>query len=318
MQDAGACAAVCGCFRAFKGFAKGNGVFMFSMTGYGKGEYKKEGIEMTVEVKTVNNRYLDISVKSPKVFNAYEEVIRSVVRKKLTRGHADIFINFIDKREKAKSLYVDLPAAKSWADAAEKLKNAFPSLQDDFTLTSLMKSSDVVRQEEAQGADEELISALVSALEAALDRLNEMRLKEGKKLEEDMLSRMNTIEGLVANIYERAPLVAEEYRRRLEERMKEVLPGVNVDEGRILTEAAVFADKSNIDEELTRLRSHIGQFRSICKEERVGRKLDFLVQEFNREANTICSKSNDLSVTGSGLALKNEIEKVREQVQNVE
>ncbi len=291
---------------------------MFSMTGYGKGEYKKEGVEMTVEIKTVNNRYLDISVKGPKIFNAYEEAIRSLVRKKLTRGHADIFINFVDKRERQKSLYVDVAAAKSWAEAAGVLKGSFPALTDDFTLTALMKCADVVRQEETQGADEELICALEGAVNAALDNLNAMRLKEGKKLAEDMLARMDTVETLVNGIADRAPLVAEEYRAKLEERIKEILSGVNVDEGRLLTEAAVFADRANIDEELTRLRSHIGQFRSICKEERVGRKLDFLVQEFNREANTVCSKSNDLAVTSAGLALKNEIEKVREQVQNIE
>ena len=130
---------------------------MFSMTGYGKGEYKAEGIDMTVEIKTVNNRYLDISVKSPKIFNAYEEVIRSAVRKKLTRGHADIYINLVDKREKPKNLYVDMPAAKSWAEAAETLKKQFPALNDDFTLNALMKCADVVRQEEVQGADEALV-----------------------------------------------------------------------------------------------------------------------------------------------------------------
>ncbi len=291
---------------------------MFSMTGYGKGEYKAEGIDMTVEIKTVNNRYLDIAVKSPRIFNAYEEVIRTAVRKKLTRGHADIYINLIDKREKAKDLYVDLPAAESWAGAAAILRERFPRLTDDFTLNALIKCPDVVRQEEVSSADEALVSALVSALDAALDNLNAMRLKEGKKLAEDMLSRMDAIEKLVGDISARAPAVAAEYRRRLEERMQEILSGVDLDEGRLLTEVAVFADKSNIDEELTRLRSHIAQFRSICREERVGRKLDFLVQEFNREANTVCSKSNDLAVTNCGLALKNEIEKVREQIQNVE
>ncbi len=291
---------------------------MFSMTGYGKGEYKQDGIEMTVEIKTVNNRYLDISVKSPKILNAYEEVIRSAVRRKMTRGHADIFINLVDKREKPKNLYIDAPSAKSWFKAAARLREMFPSLADDFTLSSLMKSPDVVRQEEAQGADEALIAALNAALDGALDSLNAMRLKEGKKLEEDMLARMEEIEKLVGAIAARAPFVAAEYAKRLEERIKELLSDVKYDEARLLTEVAVFTDKSNIDEELTRLRSHIAQFRSICKEERVGRKLDFLVQEFNREANTVCSKSNDLSVTNSGLALKNEIEKVREQVQNVE
>ena len=145
-----------------------------------------------------------------------------------------------------------------------------------------------------------------------------MRAKEGEKLASDMLSRMEEIERLVKTVGERAPLVAEGYRTKLSDRIREALSGVDFDESRLLTEAAVFADKSNIDEELTRLASHIAQFRSICGEERVGRKLDFLVQEFNREANTICSKSNDLAITNAALALKNEIEKVREQVQNVE
>ncbi len=291
---------------------------MYSMTGYGKGEYKEGGIELTVEIKTVNNRYLDISVKSPKIFTAYEEAIRSQVREKLSRGHADIFIAFVDKREKAKQLFVDENAAKAYYDAALRLKTLFPTLADDFTVTSLMKSADVVRQEEAQGADDALLNALSSALGIALDNLNAMRLKEGKKLADDMLSRMETIEKLVNGIKARAPLVAENYRKKMGERMKEVLSGVDYDETRLLTEVAVFADKSNIDEELTRLFSHIAQFRSICKEERVGRKLDFLVQEFNRESNTICSKSNDIEVTNTGLALKNEIEKIREQVQNIE
>ena len=248
---------------------------MFSMTGYGKGEYKQGGIELTVEIKTVNNRYLDISVKSPKIFNAYEEAIRAQVREKLTRGHADLFINFVDKREKAKELYVDVAAAKGYYDAALKLKTLFPLLADDFTLTTLLKSPDVVRQEDVQGADEALLAALHSALCTALENLNVMRRKEGEKLAQDMLSRMDEVERLVGIVKERAPLVSETYRNKLSERMKEVLSGVDFDETRLLTEVAVFADKSNIDEELTRLTSHISQFRSICKEERVDRELDF-------------------------------------------
>lgn len=291
---------------------------MFSMTGFGKGEYKADGIELSVEIKTVNNRYLDVAIKCPKIFNAYEETIRSLIREKITRGHMDVFVNYIDKRDKPKTLYVDAGAAAGYYAAARKLAEQFPDLENDFTLTSLMRSPDVVRQEEIQGADEALLSALKTALTAALDRLNEMRLKEGKKLADDMLSRMNVVEKLVDDIRTRAPLVSAQYKTKLEERMKEILNGADIDESRLLTEVAVFVDKSNIDEELTRLSSHIVQFRGICREERVGRKLDFLVQEFNRECNTICSKSNDLKVTDCGLALKNEIEKIREQVQNVE
>ena len=291
---------------------------MFSMTGFGKGEYKADGIEISVEVKTVNNRYLDVAIKSPKIFNAYEEIIRSAVRERITRGHLDVFVNYIDKRERPKSLYVDAGAASGYCAAAKKLKDLFPGLADDFTLTALMRSPDVVRQEETQGADEALLNALQAALCKALDNLNAMRKKEGEKLSDDMLSRMDAVEKLVDEISARAPLVSAQYKSKLEERMKEILNGAAYDEARLLTEVAVFTDKANLDEELTRLRSHIAQFRNICKEERVGRKLDFLVQEFNRECNTVCSKSNDLKVTDCGLALKNEIEKIREQVQNVE
>ena len=291
---------------------------MFSMTGFDKGEYKADGIEISVEVKTVNNRYLDVAIKSPKIFNAYEEIIRSAVRERITRGHLDVFVNYIDKRERPKSLYVDAGAASGYCAAAKKLKDLFPGLADDFTLTALMRSPDVVRQEETQGADEALLNALQAALCKALDNLNAMRKKEGEKLSDDMLSRMDAVEKLVDEISARAPLVAAQYKSKLEERMKEILNGAAYDEARLLTEVAVFTDKANIDEELTRLRSHIAQFRNICREERVGRKLDFLVQEFNRECNTVCSKSNDLKVTDCGLALKNEIEKIREQVQNVE
>ena len=291
---------------------------MFSMTGFGKGEYKADGIEISVEVKTVNNRYLDVAIKSPKIFNAYEEIIHSAVRERITRGHLDVFVNYIDKRERPKSLYVDAGAASGYCAAAKKLKDLFPGLADDFTLTALMRSPDVVRQEETQGADEALLNALQAALCKALDNLNAMRKKEGEKLSDDMLSRMDAVEKLVDEISARAPLVAAQYKSKLEERMKEILNGAAYDEARLLTEVAVFTDKANIDEELTRLRSHIAQFRNICREERVGRKLDFLVQEFNRECNTVCSKSNDLKVTDCGLALKNEIEKIREQVQNVE
>ena len=291
---------------------------MFSMTGYGKGEYKEGGIELTVEIKTVNNRYLDVSVKSPKSFNCYEETVRSLVRGSLSRGHADVFIGFTDRRERALRLAVDENAARAYVEAARRVKALFPDIPDDFTLTALLRSGDVLRAEEEGGEDEQVGQALAAAVSAALEKLNAMRAVEGEKLAADMLARMDTIEGLVANIAARAPLVAEHYRTKLTERMREVLAGVPVDEARILSEAAVFADKCNIDEELTRLRSHISQFRSICREARVGRKLDFLVQEFNREANTICSKSNDIAVTNAALALKNEIEKIREQVQNVE
>ena len=291
---------------------------MLSMTGYGKGEYAEGGLELTSEIKTVNNRYLDVSVKAPRIFAAYEDVIRSTVRKKLTRGHADLFISFKDKRERETSLAPDLNLAASYVSAAKALKEAFPDLVDDVTLSSVLRYPEVLKQEDTITLDEEMTKALDIALNIALDKLNEMRLVEGEKLKADMLSRVDTIETLVEKISQRAPLVAEEYREKLTARVKEYLADTKIEESRLLTEVAVFTDKSNIDEELTRLRSHIEQFRSIASEGIVGRKLDFLVQEFNREANTTCSKSNDVEITRAGLLLKNEIEKIREQVQNLE
>ena len=291
---------------------------MYSMTGFGRGEYKEGGVELTVEIKTVNNRYLDAAIKAPRIFAAYEENIRGIIREKLTRGHADVFISFSDKREREKILNLDENAARSYVCAAQKVAALFPQLSNDLTVTSVLRYPDVLKSEDAAAADDVLIAAMVEALKSALEKLNAMRYVEGEKLKTDMLSRMDTIQKLVAEVEVRAPLVAEGYRTKLEAKMKKILESVEVDEARLLTEAAIFADKSNIDEELTRLHSHISQFREICKEELVGRKLDFLVQEFNRETNTICSKSNDIEITRLGLALKNEIEKVREQVQNVE
>ncbi len=291
---------------------------MLSMTGYGRGEYREGGIELTVEIKTVNNRYLDVGVKCPRIFIAFEDVIRKIVREKLTRGHADVFISFSDKRETKRTVYLDEGTANAYAEAARRVRELFPDAADDFSVTGILRFPDVIKTEDTASADEETVSALKCALSAALVKLNEMRGTEGEKLKTDMLSRMDTIETLVLDVEKRAPLVAEGYRTKMEAKLKKILEGVEVDEGRLLTEAALFSDKSNIDEELTRLHSHISQFRAICGEELVGRKLDFLVQEFNRETNTICSKSNDLEITRLGLALKNEIEKVREQVQNVE
>ena len=291
---------------------------MLSMTGYGKGTYDNDGVELTCEIKTVNNRYLDVAMKSPRIFSSLEDTVRSLVKEKLTRGHADVFITLKDKREKQTSMNVDIALARSYVEAALSLKAEFPYLEDDVTLSSVLRYPEVLKQEESVELDETLIQALKAALSSALENLNQMRLKEGQKLKADMLSRMDEIARVVEEISVRAPEISKNYKDKLTARVKEYLDGAQIEESRLLTEVAVFTDKSNIDEELTRLRSHIEQFKSICEEGVVGRKLDFLVQEFNREANTTCSKSNDVTITRLGLALKNEIEKVREQVQNVE
>ena len=287
------------------------------MTGYGKGVCAEEGVELTAEVKSVNNRYLDLAIKSPRIFLAQEERIRAIAREHISRGHVDIFISYTDKREKEKSYYVDLSVARAYQQAAMQLKAALPGVADDTTLSFYLRLPDVVRTEESSAADEVLEKLLERALHEALSSLSAMREKEGERLKGDLLSRMQVIERLTEAIAARAPHVAEEYRKKLTERIEEYLAG-KVDEARILTEAAVFADKCSIDEELTRLRSHIKAFREICALAQVGRKLDFLVQEFNRECNTICSKSSDKEITANALQMKNEIEKVREQIQNLE
>lgn len=288
------------------------------MTGYGRGEYKDGGVELCVEVKTVNNRYLDVAVRAPRIFTAFEDVIRSAVREKLTRGHADVFVSFSDKRRKERTIYLDEGAAQAYAEAARKIHSLFPDAENDFSVTNILRFPDVISQDEVSSADEECLNALKTALSSALDNLNAMRSAEGEKLEKDMLSRVDVIDGDVKEIEKRAPAVVENYKSKLDAKIRKILESTEIDEARILTEVALFADKSNIDEEITRLHSHISQFKEICKEKLVGRKLDFLVQEFNRETNTICSKSNDTAITKIALAMKNEIEKIREQVQNVE
>ena len=291
---------------------------MYSMTGYGKGEYREQGIELTVEVKSVNNRYFDLAVKSPRMFLAYEEQVRGKVRESISRGHIDVYVSCSDKRERKRTMLTDLALARSYLEAAKELKTEFPALHDDVTLAFLLRQPEVVRaDDEAAGADEALTQAYMTALGAALNAHRAMRLAEGERLKADLLSHMAEISALREKIALRAPGVAEDYRKKLTERINEFLAG-KADETRILTEAAVYSDKCNIDEELTRLSSHIAEFYAIAQSDTVGRKLDFLIQEFNRECNTICSKSNDLEITAAALAMKNEIEKIREQVQNLE
>ena len=290
---------------------------MYSMTGYGKGDYRKDGIELTVEVKSVNNRFLDLTVKSPRIFACFEELIRSHVRESITRGHVDVFVSFTDKRDRRKNFFVDIGVAKAYEAAAKTLKSERGGVKDDLTLSFYLRLPDVVRQEDAEGEDAESKNALLSALDSALENLLKMRLAEGERLKNDLLSRVETVSVLCEEIKTRAPSVAEEYRKKMTERIRELV-GSGADETRILTEAAIFTDKCNIDEELTRLSSHIAEFYSVAKEKIIGRKLDFLIQEFNRECNTICSKSNDSEVTRLALSMKNEIEKIREQIQNIE
>ena len=270
---------------------------MLSMTGYGRAEYSSEGVNLVVEIKTVNNRNFDLNCKTPRAFIAFEDAIRKTVQSYVNRGRIDLFVNFSDTREKATDIDVNLDKAACYY--------------------MIMKSPDVVTDNAVVDV-EEYEDIIKETVKNACVKLNEMRKIEGEKLVKDMLARMDTIKILADNVSLRAPFVAAEYKEKLKNRIEEFLKDVKYDEARLLNEVAFYTDRVNIDEELTRLNSHINQFREIVKSNGSGKKLDFLMQEFNRETNTICSKSNDIEVTRYALELKNEIEKVREQVQNLE
>ena len=290
---------------------------MYSMTGYGKAEYKENGLDLKIEIKTVNNRNLDVTVKLPRVLIALEDAVRNVIKNNMGRGRVDVFVNFSDKNDKGITLNVNTSLATAYYKASCEIAETL-GIANDYSVTKLMTAPDVVIADENTCDYAELKPLIEEITLKAVTALNEMRTVEGAKLVEDITLRMQTITDIVAQIKERAPLVAKEYKVKLEERIKTALSEVNYDEARLLNEVAFFTDKSNIDEELTRLTSHIGQFYEIIKQDGAGKKLDFLIQEFNREANTICSKSNDIMVTNYGLSLKNEIEKIREQIQNLE
>ena len=291
---------------------------MYSMTGYGKGEYRKDNIELVVEIKTVNNRFLDVLPKYPRAFIVFDDLIRKTVQSKLNRGRVELFISFYDTREKQVSMEVDYNLASAYVKTAKDLAKAFKGVKNDFTVTQLMRVPELVKATFNEKDISEIEPILVQVLTEALDNLNAMRKVEGEKLKEELLSRVNIVEEIVKEVTLIAPQVAKEHQDKMRERIAELLGEAQIDETRILQETAIFADKSNIDEEIARLNSHISQFREICKDESAGRKLDFLIQEFNRESNTICSKANNIKVTDCGLKLKCEIEKIREQIQNIE
>lgn len=291
---------------------------MQSMTGYGKAEYAENGITLTVEIKTVNNRFLDLIPKYPRAFVSLDDTIRKVVQSKIKRGRAELFVTYSDMSSGSKKLVINEGLCEAYVTAAKTLSEKY-GIENDFTVVSLLKTSDCVTEEIGDDNSEKVGEILVDTLNKALDELVKMRKIEGDKLKNDILSRDDEVEKLVGEIEKRAPKIKEEYEAKIRERMAEILGSVDYDKGRLLQEVALFADRTNIDEELTRLKSHIAQLRNICKEEvDAGKKLDFLMQEFNREANTVCSKSNDVEITKYALALKNEIEKIREQVQNIE
>ncbi len=290
-----------------------------SMTGFGRGTFSDSGKEFTVEVKSVNHRYIDFYIKLPRQIAFLEERVREIVSKSIYRGKVDIFISFEDRSEDSKSVTLDEALADAYIQAIEKLKGKY-NLADDISVSLVSRLPDVLKIEKNEDDEEQLWKVLYNALEAAISSLIQMREKEGNELRESLLQKADNMQDIIKHISERSPEVVSEYKLKLENRIKDLLNQQTIDENRIAMEVAIFADRCSIDEELVRLGSHLSQLRDILsiQQQPVGRKLDFLVQEINREINTIGSKSNDIIITKSVLELKSETEKIREQIQNIE
>lgn len=289
-----------------------------SMTGYGSARGASGKLEITVEVRGVNNRFLDCNVRIPRVYTALEDGIKTQIQRSVSRGKVDVFVTIDASKADDITIGLNEAVADAYVAALAQIADKY-SLPNDITAMSLAKMQDVLAVEKTETDVEKLGNDISAILAAALEDFNSMRAREGEKLKNDILSRADEVERLTLLAEKRSPQTVAEYRTRLEQRMKEVLSGTDIDEGLILTEAAIFADRVAVDEELVRLKSHISQLRVMLdSSEAVGRKLDFLVQEFNREANTLGSKGNDLEMARIVVDMKAEIEKIREQIQNVE
>ncbi len=289
-----------------------------SMTGYGRGAAARDGREITVELKSVNHRYLDLSMRLPRSINFLEDTFRSVLSEQLARGHVDIYVNYRNNRNDARTVVIDQTLLEEYVVSAREA-NVNLALRDDLTLSNVLRLPDVTSIVEAQ-EDREAVTVLAKeAAYEAVSELKAMRAQEGTRLSADLTARVQVVLDLTEQIAQRAPLVVEEYRQKLNERIAGWLDVVEVDRARLATEVALFADKASIDEEIVRLRSHVAQTRLVlASQEPAGRRLDFIVQEMNREFNTIGSKANDAELVNYVLAGKGEIEKIREQVQNIE
>lgn len=289
-----------------------------SMTGFGRCEAAGNNRKFTVEIKAVNHRYLDVSIKMPKALNYFESAVRSELKKYISRGKVDVFVTYEDFSEHTCTVRYNKEVAQEYLLYLKQMAEDF-GLDNDVRVSSLSKYPEVFTMEEAGVDEEELWKELQKAVEGAAKMFVESRITEGERLKEDLLEKLDGMLKLVDFIEERSPQLVAEYRRKLEDKVKELLGDNTVDESRILTEVTIFADKICVDEEIVRLRSHIETTREALQEGgSIGRKLDFIAQEMNREANTTLSKANDLEISNCAIELKTEIEKVREQIQNIE
>lgn len=289
-----------------------------SMTGYGRSELLENNKEITIEIKSVNHRYADYSIRVPKYFGFLEERVREYLQSHISRGKVDIYIGIDSRNEDNKLVLLNKELADSYIKVLTELKDSF-GLKDDISVASVARYSDIFKIERQEEDQEELWAVVKNTLDLAISDFIASRIREGARLKEDLLMRGKYITEILEEIEERSPKIVEEYREKIHNRINELLKGVPYDETRLLTEVAIFADKASTAEEIVRLRSHIVEMNTILDgEQPAGRKLDFLIQEMNREINTIGSKANDLYISKRVVEIKSEIEKLREQVQNLE
>ena len=289
-----------------------------SMTGYGRSQQTLDGREILVEIKSVNHRYFEFSARVPRAYGYLEEKLKSFLQGKVSRGKIEMSVTIYNIEGKDALIEVNSSIAKGYVDALQKANESL-ELKDDITLSNLIRLPDIFNVIKNTEDEEVLWNDVKIAAEEALNNFVSMRETEGLKMREDVEQRLDYIEKLVGKVEERSPMVTEAYRERLYNKLAEILNDKKIDEQRILTEVAIFSEKTAVDEETVRLKSHINQFRNLLEiNEPVGRKLDFLIQEFNRESNTIGSKAQDVEITKIVVELKSEIEKIREQIQNIE
>ncbi len=289
-----------------------------SMTGFGRYEYEDVSCKFTVELKSVNHRYLDISIKMPRKLNFLENAIRTLLRENMKRGKVDVYITCDDYTEDRISLKYNSALAAEYLKHLRAMAEQF-GIEDDIRVSTLSRYPEVLTMEEAPPDEEELWNGLKAALSGACDSLSETRSREGAHLQNDLIEKLDGMTECVDFIEERSPQIMSEYRSRLTDKITELLEDRQIDESRIVQEVTIYADKICVDEETVRLRSHIQSMKdTLLQGGEIGRKLDFIAQEMNREANTILSKANDLELSDMGIRLKTDIEKIREQVQNIE
>ena len=289
-----------------------------SMTGFGRCEVLKDSRKFTVELKSVNHRYLDVNIRMPKKLNFFETSIRTLLKSYADRGKVDIFITYEDVSQSQVSVKYNAALAAEYLKYLNQMAEEF-SLDNDVRVSTLSRYPEVFTMEECSEDEDELWNGLKEALEGAFSQFVEMRTKEGERLKEDILLKLDLLSEQIRFIEERSPQIIAEYRTKLEEKMRELLEDTQIDDNRIAAEVILFADKICTDEEVVRLKSHIQHMKETLEESNgIGRKLDFIAQEMNREANTILSKANDLDISNRAISLKTEIEKIREQIQNIE